>query len=444
MAQLWKSDLNAGLQQQLHKFNRSLDIDFKLWKYDIQGSLGHVHMLYHSGLLNELLYKKLTKGLQELSEEIAQGKHTPLQSDEDIHGFIERLMVEKVGPEGSNIHLGRSRNEQVLLDVTLFLKEAAISASAGIKKCISFMKKLSKKSNELCMPSFTHLQRAQPIFVSQYCEAHIAMWERTLLSLQHYQQRLEVECPMGAGAINGTTFSTQPALEASYHGFQKSSVNSLATVSMRHNITEFISIMNQWVLDLSRLMEDFILWNSQEFSYVEFSKQVTTGSSMMPHKRNPDICELIRGQSSRTHGALTGCLFLLKNLSMGYMKDLQEDKRFLFEVWEATENCLEALPILLDNMSWNQAELDAAVSDPLLLATDIMEWIVECEGKPMREAHHIMAGLVNSATVQGENLLDVTQKAYPKFPANEFTVKKSCKKRMKKKLNQFNRELYRV
>ncbi len=432
MSALWKSQLNEGLHAPLHAMNRSITFDFRLWPYDIQGSKAHVEMLEKSELISENLSKRLLKGLEELETDILCGKTTPQLQDEDVHGFVERELIERVGPEGSNVHIARSRNEQILLDVTLYLRDLTHRVVQGLDHAIDAMALKEQEAGETFMPSYTHLRRAQPMFVKQYWQAHKLLWEKAKQGFIELGKSLSQECPMGAGASNGTTLATQPQWEAERLGFARSSENSLATLSSRQHLLTFCGSSVHWLLDVSRLMEDLINWSSSEFAFVSLSPRVTTGSSMMPQKRNPDICELLRAQASVAMGHYVSLMMLLKGLPMGYMKDLQEDKSQLFAVADLMECALEALPLLLQGVTLNVVAMQNAAQDPLLLATDVMEWLVT-KGIPLREAHHKVANSIHESLLNKVPFPDCVIKLWPDFPQEKFSPFASCVTRLRAK-----------
>jgi argininosuccinate lyase len=425
MSQLWKSDLNPGLHPRVERMNQSISVDSRLWKEDIEGSKVHVKMLMQSKLISDQNGEELLVTLNIIQNEIELGHLKPLLNDEDVHSWIERELVSRLGAIGSNVHIARSRNEQVLLDVKLYLRPTLSQIDEGFKKCLDGLKDLENRAEDTTIPSYTHLRRAQPIYLKEYWESHRCFWEETQSEFNALKIYINKECPMGAGAIHGTTLPTSPEIEASLMGFEKSPRNSIATISSRRFILRFLSICTHWLLDLSRLMEDLIIYSTEEFNFISFGSDVTTGSSMMPQKRNPDLCELIRGKSATVLGHYVGAMALMKNLPMGYMKDLQEDKVHLFAVVDIVHEVLEALPILLNSIQIHRLEMEAACNDPQLLATDLLEALV-LKGVPLREAHHRVACWVS----KNKNYLHPTEDQGTQILVTDS--KTSCEKRFQK------------
>ena len=432
MSQLWKSQLNTGLHPTLYTMNQSIGFDIRLCQQDITGSAAHVNMLKKQGLISADLSMRLLGALEELRAELKAGMRKPTSEDEDVHAFIERVVVEKVGPEASNIHIARSRNEQVLLDVSLFLRDSTEKIIEKIAVCQESLDQKITECGDSVMPSFTHLRRAQPIFVRQYWKAHHSLWAQARHGFEGVKTLVNRECPMGSGAINGTTLNTDPGYEAQLLGFDAPTKSPLATISSRRSLLEFAGQSVHWLLDVSRLMEDLINWSSAEFGYVQLSPSVTTGSSMMPNKRNPDICELIRGKAAVAMGHYVSLMTLLKGLPMGYMKDLQEDKPLLFAIVDIVNEVLDALPLLLEGVHIDTQRTQSAAQDPLLLATDVMEWLVG-KGIPLRQAHRSVADCVSRSLSAGGDFSTEIRKSWPEFPMSLLSPEKSCETRAQSK-----------
>lgn len=431
MSQLWKSALNGGMSDACVALNKSLKKDIRLLPYDIKGSMAHAAMLAKQNLISETTAQKIQAGLEDILAEADIEKLALVSPDEDVHSLVERLLVEKIGPQGSQIHIGRSRNEQVLLDTTLYLIDAVTQQQSALVTCIEKLAKLQSAAGTAMMPSYTHLQRAQPIFVKQMWHAHQTLWSMTLNECSELLLKLKTHCPMGAGAINGTTLPTHPQTEATYLGFSETQQNPLATISNRHLLLNYGAVCSHWFLNVSRLMEDLIVWSSTEFHFVKLKPSVTTGSSMMPNKRNPDICELIRGKASVVMGQYVGLMSLFKGLPMGYMKDMQEDKTFLFTIIDEMNAVLNALPELLESVDLNFEAMAVAVRDPLLLSTDVMEWLVSEKQIPLREAHHMIANAVATAAKENLSFLSVLKIKWPDLPTGLLAPEVSCQKRFK-------------
>lgn len=430
MTEVWKTALNQGLSPELHAMHRSIDFDWVLWPYDLSGSRVRMHMLRKVGLISEADFETIQTGLDSLETELKQAVHQPQDRDEDVHGWLERLLCEKVGPIGANLHTGRSRNEQVLLDVKLFLVDQVHQWIQHMHRLTQQLAGLEQAAGETLLPAYTHLQRAQPIFLHQYWAAHRVTWQRRLDQLLAFFQRLRKECPMGAGAINASTLPLDYAFEAKMLGFEHASVSPLATVSLRSEWLEFSGLAVHWMLEVSRLLEDLILWNTREFGFLRFKNTVTTGSSMMPQKRNPDLCELLRGKVSTALGHYNGLLALTKNLPMGYMKDLQEDKPMLFGICAQLDAFFVALPAILDGLELQAETMIQAAGDPSLLATDLMEFLL-AKGVPLRQAHHQVAEWVYQASSHPLGLPGVAKAALPDLPEDFFEPIRSCRARLR-------------
>ena len=428
MTTVWSGTQNTPLHPTLHTFGRSLPVDFRLWPQEIQGTKAHVSMLHAQKLLDDNTQKKIFAALDKIESELISGELLPDESIEDIHSLIELKVIEYAGPEGSNIHLGRSRNEQTILNSKLFIRNSLQSMDDGLKKLIQYVNNLASEVEDQCMPSYTHLQRAIPIYIADYWQAHISMWERTLSNLDHFKHQLDKYSPMGAGAINGTTLPTSPSMEAYLLGFQYPPQSSLATVSNRTDILEFAQLITHWMIDISRLMEDLIIWSSSEFGFISFAPGTTTGSSMMPQKKNPDFCELIRGKTATAIGHYSALQNLIKGLPMGYMKDLQEDKVHLFALSDLMTETLAALHIIIPAIGFNEDKTTQAVDDLQLLATDIVEQLI-LQGIPFRQAYKDIAQAITVSINDKIDLRTYLQKLHPDLNWVDLTAKKSCQKR---------------
>lgn len=419
MSQLWKSELNPGLHPSVEKLNRSLDRDIRLWKEDILGSKAHVQMLLACKLISKENGAAILVALDLIQIGIQNGEIKPEPHDEDVHSWIERELTQRLGSAGSNVHIARSRNEQVLLDMKLYLRSSIQAIQEQLYQSMQSLKELKKQAGETILPSYTHLRRAQPIYLKEYWDAHLQAWGQTQSNLEHLLSKINEECPMGAGAIHGTTLATEPQIEAILLGFKRAPTNTLATISSRNMILEFLSVSCHWFLDLSRLMEDLIFFSTEEVKFISLAPAVTTGSSMMPQKRNPDLCELIRGKSASVIGNYMAMLTLMKGLPMGYMKDLQEDKIHLFSVVDDVKDVLDTLPVLLQSIQIHPKQMESACSDPSLLATDLMEYLV-ANRMPLRDAHHQVARWIS----QNPDYLKAAQAENPGLPP--LSPKQSC------------------
>jgi argininosuccinate lyase len=415
--------------------HRSIEVDWILWPYDLQGSRARLEILLRAGLLSREEGDQLARAMDELQAEISGGEHAIAGEDEDVHGWLERLLCAKLGPLGAAPHSGRSRNEQILLDVKLFLIGHAEGWMAALRALLEQLKELERSAADVVMPGYTHLQRAQPLFLRQYWRAHRHTWTRRLKAVAAWLAEAREECPMGAGAINGSTLGLDHEAEAHILGFRHACESPLAMVSLRSEWFAYAALTVHWMLEVSRLLEDLILWNTAEFSFIRLNDSVTTGSSMMPHKRNPDLCELLRGKTSTALGQYTGLLGLTKGLPSGYMKDLQEDKPLLFALCRQLDAFLLGLPAILAAVEIRSSEMEKAAADPLLLATDLMEFLLT-QGVPLRRAHHQVAEWVAAAPNQG-GLEKLARSQLPHLPADFFETRRSCRLRERGSAEKF-------
>jgi argininosuccinate lyase len=362
---------------------------------DIAGSLAHARALARAGLLDPKALRAIEQGLLKVSRELSRGEFTFHSSDEDIHMAVERRLTELVGEPGQRLHTGRSRNDQVALDLRLWSRAATCELVEGIGSVQRVLIRRARQHQETLLPGYTHLQRAQPVQLAHYLLAYFEMLDRDQERLQDLDRRTD-SSPLGAGALAGNTLRIDRRRPARELGFSRVSGNSLDAVSDRDFVAELTFACALVAVHLSRLCEDLVTWNSREFSFITLPDRWATGSSLMPQKKNPDVLELVRGRTGRPVAALMGILTLLKGLPLSYDRDLQEDRQHLFSAVGSVSESLEALSGLLDAVQFNRTALAEAVSDPELLATDLAEWLVR-GGVPFRLAHGMVARLVREA-----------------------------------------------
>src|SRR5438094_325912 len=384
------------------QFSESLSLDGRLFDYDIAGSLAHAAALREAGVLSPEEGKKIEDGLRAIRAEIEAGNFEWDQSLEDVHMNIEAEVTKRIGAVGAKLHTARSRNDQVALDLRLYVKGEIEKILTHLRAVQTAMLNLAAQNEGVTMPGYTHLQRAQPIFFPHYLLAQIEALERDADRLRACFARTDV-LPLGSGALAGSTIVLDRELIARQLGFARVSQNSLDAVSDRDFVCEFLFCLAMIGMHLSRVSEDLIIWSTIEFEFDEFSAEFSTGSSLMPQKKNPDMAELTRGKTGRLYGNLISILTTLKGLPSSYNRDLQEDKEALFDSVDTISAALELFPAMLPELKINCERMEAAANDPNLLATDLAEYLVK-KGMPFREAHEIVGTLVATAVAQGTKL----------------------------------------
>jgi argininosuccinate lyase len=389
------------------QFTESISFDWRLWEHDILGSLAHATMLQSIGLLTKAEFTSIQKAIDEIAEEISSGKFQWDASLEDVHMNIEAELTRRA-PAGAKLHTGRSRNDQVALDLRMWLRDEIVMLNRAIRGLQFALVNLGAKNSDVLIPGFTHVQRAQPVYFAHHLLAYVEMLERDYERFTDCFTRTNV-CPLGSGAIAGSTLPLDRELVAKLLGFvdakgqPRITQNSMDAVSDRDFVMEFCAASALLAVHLSRLAEDIILWCSAEFSYIKISDAYTTGSSLMPQKKNPDVAELVRGKSGRVVGNLMAMLTLLKGLPMTYNRDLQEDKERLFDTANTVTSCVRLTAAMLENTTINRAACQNAASDPALLATDLADYLVR-KGMPFRQAHHVVGAVVAASEKTGKPL----------------------------------------
>ena len=388
----WAGRFEAAADPRMEAFTSSLAFDRRLARYDIQGSQAHCKMLVKQKLLTPAEGEKIRKGLERVQREIEQDRFPFLASDEDIHMAVERRLTEKIGLLGGKLHTARSRNDQVLLDVRLYLREETTTIHKLLTALQKRLARLAKRHRDVVMPGYTHLQRAQPVLLAHHLLAYYDMLDRDAERLQECQHRINV-LPLGAGALAGTSLPIDRAYVARLLGFARVSTNSLDTVADRDFVVEFLSVSAIISMHLSRFAEELVLWASSEFQFIELPDAFATGSSMMPQKKNPDVPEIIRGKTGRVYGNLFALLTTLKGLPLAYNRDLQEDKEPLFDTVDTVKSMLGVLEAMLGQLVFRPDRMQAAALGGFTLATDVADYLVE-KGVPFRKAHDIVARVV--------------------------------------------------
>lgn len=390
---LWGGRFNTATHTLVESFNASIHFDQTLAHEDILGSLAHVNMLAHCHIIDYESYQKIQSGLQIIAQQILQKKITFLTSDEDIHMNIERHLHHLIGETAGKLHTARSRNDQVALDTHLYLRKQTLLIIDLLLQMQQTLLQIANVHSETLLPGYTHLQRAQPIYLASHLLAYVSMFQRDIERLKEGWQRIN-QCPLGAGALAGSTFPIDRHYVATSLDFDGIYLNTLDAVSDRDFVIEFLSTSSLIMMHLSRLSEELILWTSQEFSFIRLADAFCTGSSIMPQKKNPDVAELTRGKTGRVYGALITLLTLLKGLPLAYNKDLQEDKEPLFDTIKTLKSCLSVYIPMLASTEFLKENMRSATQSGYLNATLLAEYLVK-KGLPFRKAHEIVGKMVS-------------------------------------------------
>ena len=397
-----KGRFQQSLSEVARRYSESASFDRQLYRHDIAGSIAHVTALAKAGIVSPAEQKQIEAGLREIEKELDSGKFQWDASLEDVHMNIESALTKKIGETGAKLHTARSRNDQIALDLRLYVKDQINRTSSQIKKLQTSLLDLAEKNVDVIMPGYTHLQRAQPILFAHYLLGQVEAFARDVERLDNGLERTDV-LPLGSGALAGSTIVLDRALIARELGFARVSQNSLDAVSDRDFVCEFLFCLAMIGMHLSRVSEDLIIWSTIEFDFVEFSEGFSTGSSLMPQKKNPDMAELTRGKIGRLYGNLISILTTLKALPSSYNRDLQEDKEALFDSVDTISAALELCSAMLPELKINRERMEEAASDPNLFATDLAEYLVG-KGMAFREAHEIVGKLVANAIDKGTKL----------------------------------------
>ncbi|QYJ82657.1 argininosuccinate lyase [Shewanella aegiceratis] len=396
---LWGGRFSQESSALFKLFNDSLPVDYRLVEEDIVGSIAWADAITGVGILTQQECQSLKQALQELLAEVKDKPETILASGaEDIHSFVEQALIAKVGDLGKKLHTGRSRNDQVATDLKLWCKKEGQALLELLAQLKAALLSLAERELDAVMPGYTHLQRAQPVAFGHWCLAYVEMFERDISRLQDCLQRLD-SCPLGTGALAGTAYPMDRYALAKSLGFASPTLNSLDSVSDRDHVIELCSDAAISMMHLSRMAEDLIFFNSGEAGFIELDDQVTSGSSLMPQKKNPDALELIRGKTGRVYGSLMGILTTMKALPLAYNKDMQEDKEGLFDVMDSWSICLEMAALVLSGLKVNRENTLSAAQQGYANATELADYLV-AKGMPFREAHHVVGEVVVEAIAQ--------------------------------------------
>ncbi|MDO5521564.1 MAG: argininosuccinate lyase [bacterium] len=407
---LWGGRFTKETNQLVHNFNASISFDQKFYKQDIRGSIAHVTMLAKQGILTEDEKTQIIDGLLSIEADVENGTLLIDGTSEDIHSFVEANLIERIGDAGKKLHTGRSRNDQVALDMKLYTRDEVKEVDALLKKLLVVLHRIMKENTTTFMPGFTHLQKAQPITLSHHIGAYFEMFKRDRSRLSDIYDRMNY-CPLGSGALAGTTYPLDREYTATLLDFAGPTLNSMDSVSDRDYLIEFLSAMSITMMHLSRFCEEIILWNSNEYQFVEIDDAYSTGSSIMPQKKNPDIAELVRGKTGRVYGALTSLLTTMKGLPLAYNKDMQEDKELSFDAIDTVKGCIALFTGMIDTMKFNAPVMEASAKNGFTNATDAADYLVK-HGVPFRDAHGIVGQLVLFCIDKNISLDEMTLEEY--------------------------------
>ena len=413
MAQLWGGRFTKETDQLVYDFNASISFDKRLYAEDIRGSIAHVMMLEKQGILTEAEKEEIMEGLEGILEDVEKGKLQISSEYEDIHSFVEATLIDRIGEPGKKLHTGRSRNDQVALDMKLYTRGEINQLDELIREMLQTLLGIMEEHVETYMPGFTHLQKAQPITLAHHMGAYFEMFRRDHERLRDIQKRMNT-CPLGSGALAGTTYPLDRQYTASLLGFDGPTLNSMDGVSDRDYLLELLSALSIIMMHLSRFSEEVIIWNSNEYQFVEIDDAYSPGSSIMPQKKNPDIAELVRGKTGRVYGALNALLVTMKGIPLAYNKDMQEDKEWAFDAIDTVKNCLTLFTGMLQTMQFKKDRMEDSARHGFTNATDAADYLVN-HGVAFRDAHGIVGRLVLLCIEKGIALDELPLEEYKKI-----------------------------
>ena len=407
---LWGGRFTKETDKLVYNFNASISFDQKFFRQDIQGSIAHATMLGAQGIISKDDSEKIVEGLKSILEDIESGKLEITDEYEDIHTFVEANLIERIGDAGKRLHTGRSRNDQVALDMKLYTRDEIGNVDEELRELLQVILRIMKENVETYMPGFTHMQKAQPVTVAHHFGAYFEMFKRDRSRLSDIFARMNY-CPLGSGALAGTTYPLDREMTARLLGFTGPTLNSMDSVSDRDYLIEFLDALSIIMMHLSRFSEEIILWNSNEYKFVELDDAYSTGSSIMPQKKNPDIAELVRGKTGRVYGALMSLLTTMKGIPLAYDKDIQEDKELTFDAIDTAKGCISLFKGMIDTMTLNKDIMEASAKHGFTNATDAADYLVR-KGVPFRDAHGIIGQLVLYGIEHHKALDDFTLDEY--------------------------------
>jgi len=410
MAQLWGGRFTKETDQLVYNFNASISFDKKFYRQDMEGSMAHVKMLAKQGILIEDEKNQILAGLEGILEDVENGTLEISHAYEDIHSFVEATLIDRIGEAGKKLHTGRSRNDQVALDMKLYTRDELIAIDGLVYDLLTAILKIMEEHVDTIMPGFTHLQKAQPITLAHHMGAYFEMFRRDRGRLKDIYERMNY-CPLGSGALAGTTYPLDREYVAELLEFKGATENSMDSVSDRDYVIELLSALSTIMMHLSRFSEEIIIWNTNEYQFVEIDDAYSTGSSIMPQKKNPDIAELVRGKTGRVYGALMSMLTTMKGIPLAYNKDMQEDKELTFDAYDTVKGCLALFTGMLATMKFNTDKMEASAKHGYTNATDAADYLVN-RGVPFRDAHGIVGQLVLYGIEHGKALDDFTMEEF--------------------------------
>ena len=407
---LWGGRFTKQTDKLVHNFNASISFDQKFYKQDIDGSIAHVTMLAKQQILTDEERDTIIAALEDIKNEIAEGTLVISPAYEDIHSFVEAMLIERTGETGKKLHTGRSRNDQVALDMKLYTRDEIKECDALLRDLLTVILSIMEKNTSTFMPGFTHLQKAQPLTLAHHFGAYFEMFKRDRSRLANIYKRMNT-CPLGAGALAGTTYPLDRACTAELLGFDGPTLNSMDSVSDRDYLIELLGALSTIMMHLSRFSEEIIVWNTNEYQFIELDDAYSTGSSIMPQKKNPDIAELVRGKTGRVYGALMSLLTTMKGLPLAYNKDMQEDKELTFDAIDTTKGCIKLFTGMIQTMKINKPAMAKSARNGFTNATDAADYLVK-HGVPFRDAHGIIGQLVLYGIENNKALDDLTLEEY--------------------------------
>ena len=413
MAQLWGGRFTKETDQLVYNFNASISFDQKFYKQDIRGSIAHVTMLASVGVLTEEERDQIIDGLNSILNDIESGAVEITSEYEDIHSFVEANLIDRIGDVGKKLHTGRSRNDQVALDMKLYTRDEVVEIKGLVKELMETLHGIMKEHIDTFMPGFTHLQKAQPVTLAHHVGAYMEMFKRDYSRLTDIYDRMNY-CPLGAGALAGTTYPLDREQTASLLNFYGPTLNSMDSVSDRDYVIELLSALSTIMMHLSRFSEEVIIWNSNEYKFVSIDDGFSTGSSIMPQKKNPDIAELVRGKTGRVYGALTSILTTMKGIPLAYNKDMQEDKELTFDAIDTVKGCISLFNGMMNTMTFNKPQMEKSAKHGFTNATDVADYLVK-KGLPFREAHAVVGRMVFYSIEHDKALDDLTMDEFKEF-----------------------------
>ncbi|SDA39243.1 argininosuccinate lyase [Lachnospiraceae bacterium G11] len=392
MAQLWGGRFTKETDKLVYDFNASISFDRLLFDQDIEGSIAHVTMLGKQGIVSENEMKEIIEGLKGIHKDVSEGKLEITKEYEDVHSFVEANLIDRIGDVGKKLHTGRSRNDQVALDMRLYVRSAILEVDEALEELLKVILGIMEDNIETYMPGFTHLQKAQPTTIAHHFGAYFEMFKRDRSRMSDIYERMNY-CPLGAGALAGTTYPLDRFYTAKLLSFNGPTLNSMDSVSDRDYVVEFLSALSLVMMHLSRFSEEIIIWNSNEYRFIEIDDAYSTGSSIMPQKKNPDIAELVRGKTGRVYGALMSILTTMKGIPLAYNKDMQEDKELTFDAIKTVSDCITLFTGMLSTIKFNKDIMAKSAMKGFTNATDAADYLVK-KGMPFRDAHGVIGRLV--------------------------------------------------